>query len=95
MARVSNFKAPNSFEIALQSFRKAFINRQGVAFERSRLVNIPLNRVQDEYKNLASHYDGRTLLNKWKNGYRVDCQAFQDIDNRSAHEPLRIHLVKT
>lgn len=90
-----SFKAPNSFEDQLQKFITLFHARYGVAYTKSKIVNIPCNRVQSEFDNISGdtlHQD--TLLDKWHHGYHIDCKRLYGHINTSVHEEITLHLKK-
>ncbi|MBU0993971.1 MAG: hypothetical protein KJ737_15865 [Proteobacteria bacterium] len=93
MISVSDFNAPNSLEIALQSFKYAFASRYGVSFPVSKIVNIPLNRVQQEYQNKATGYSEIELLKLWEKGYRFDYKKLYNTISHSPHESLPIGFI--
>lgn len=95
MVTISEFSSPNSLEVALQSFKYSFLQRYGAAFPISKIVNIPINRVQNEYQNKAEkHNDDKKLLRLWNQGYRYNVSNFCKIANLSAHEPIALDIIK-
>ena len=93
MASLISFSAPNSFEDRLQMFKPFFHTRCGIGYKKSRMVNIPMNRVQTEINNNRSgniHPD--ELLAKWQRGYQMDYKKFYGIVNESAHQELALPL---
>jgi len=95
MAALISFNAPNSFEDQLQKFKSLFRGRYGVAYSKSKIVNIPCNRVQSEIDNISGdsiHQD--TLLDKWHHGYRIDYRALYGHLNASVHEEITLPLKK-
>jgi len=92
MAALLSFSAPNSFEDRLQLFRPFFKSRQGIAYRKSRIVNIPCNRVQNEINNRfgVAHQDD--LLEKWHNGYQMDYQKLYGFNNDSVHQEVHLSL---
>jgi len=91
MARHAMFSAPNSFEDALQAYRDLFVGRIGVCYRKSRLVNIPCNKVQVENRNLAGTIHPDLLLVQWQQGLQMDYRQLLGVANESAHQeiPLR------
>ena len=92
MASLVSFSAPNSFEDHLQIFKPFFRTRCGIGFKKSRIVNIPLNRVQTEINNRSGNIGPDELLAKWRQGYRLDYKKFYGIVNESAHQELALPL---
>lgn len=93
MASLISFNAPNSFEDQLQHFKPFFLNRCGIAFSQSRIVNVPLNRVQTEMENISGNIHPDELLAKWHRGYRIDCEAIYGRVNESAHQEWTLPLI--
>ena len=88
------FSAPNSFERELQLLKEVFLQREGLCFAESRIVNIPANRVQDEIRNLHGVLDAGELLQKWEDNYRIDTASLYGQLNRSVHQELPLRFVK-
>lgn len=93
MAALLSFKAPNSFEDQLQMFRPYFTGRHGVAYRKSKIVNIPCNRVQNEITNLSGNIHPDTLLRKWQQGYQIDYEKLYGTINESAHQEFTLPLI--
>ncbi|MCD4743242.1 MAG: hypothetical protein K8R67_12270, partial [Desulfobacteraceae bacterium] len=94
MVSVSEFTAPNSLEIVLQSFQYAFLDRFGASFPISKIVNVPLNRVQDEYLNKSEGYREEDLLSQWDKGYRFKYEELYEMISNSPHEDISIKIIK-
>lgn len=92
MAELIPFKAPNSFEHGLQIFRPLFLGRKGAAFETSRQVNVPYNKVQDEFANKAGALDPEQLLGFWNQGKKLDVAHWRGHANSGVHEDLPLQL---
>lgn len=93
MAALVSFNAPNTFEDALQVFRPWFDNRFGVGYEKSKIINIPCNRVQKERENLSGELDPDMLLERWQQGYRIDYEKLYGFVNESAHQDMPLPLI--
>jgi hypothetical protein len=93
IAELSTFSRPNSFERALQLANPLFRSRQGLCFRESRVVNLPINRVQTEQENIHGEVHQTILLEKWEQGLQIDFQKFYGIQNRSAHQELPVSFV--
>ena len=90
MLQLIPFKAPNSLEHHLQVFLPLFSNRLGVAYPTSRQVNLPLNRVQQEFANSAGQVDPDFLLEKWNQGLAMDWRLLKEYPNCGVHEDIEI-----
>ena len=86
IAKVSDFKAPNSFETALNLFNSLCENRKGLCYRESKILNLPINRVQSEYKNISGDVSPNDLLIEWKNGMMLRTDAFKNHIPKSTHE---------
>lgn len=92
LARTLDFDSPNRFEEQLQKFYEAFSWRLGVCFSKSRLINIPYNRVQTDVENLHGAVHQDDMLRMWQEGYRIDRESYYGIVNESAHQELPLRL---
>lgn len=93
LAHGTRFVAPNSFEGALQEHREHFLDRLGVCFRESRIVNVPVNKVQGEFENRFGNVDAATLLEVWRSGRRLDHRRLYGLVNESAHQELELAFV--
>jgi len=92
MAALIPFGAPNSFEDRLQIFKPLFNTCYGIGYRKSKVVNIPCNRVQTEIDNLSGTTHPDELLEKWLQGYRMDYQKLYGLVNESAHQEVVLPL---
>ncbi len=88
MIRLIDFSAPNTLEDQLQKFRRFFLFRKGIAYKKSKIVNIPCNKVQNENKNLCGNMHQDYLLEQWQKGYQMDFRSLYGIVNESAHQEI-------
>lgn len=93
MAGAVTFSSPNKFELALAIFLPALSLRRGLCFEQSRVVNLPLNRVQREFANPAGGLHPDTLLDYWQHGLCLDVDGLYNAQTSSIHEELPIRFV--
>lgn len=89
-----DFVSPSSFENALQKLKHIYRNKRGMSFRKSRIVNIPANKVQDEVNNLHGSIHQDDLLQKWFDGMAIDHRKFRGWLNRSVHQEADFHLIK-
>ncbi len=89
-----SFKAPNSLEKALQEYLPIFLPRYGICWKKSRIVNIPLNKVQEENKNACGGCHQDELLKNWENGFEIDYKKLYDLVNRSTHQEVGVYFKK-
>lgn len=93
LAKVLEFDSPNRLEEQLQKFHSAFSWRLGVCYAKSKLVNIPYNRVQTDINNLHGSVHQEDMLRMWYEGYRIDRKSYYGVVNVSAHQELPLRLV--
>lgn len=89
-----NYKAPNTFERALQILSPLYAKRPGYCFEFPKMVNIPLNRVQDEVNNISGDISPEELLEKWQSDLCVDIQKLDNVHTKSVHTEIKIDLIQ-
>ena len=90
------FKSPNQYEDALQMILRY---QQGLpnhcaCFVRSKLFNIPANRVQNDISNRNEGFTAERMLELWNEGSRINFHDLYDINNESAHFSVDLSLVK-
>jgi hypothetical protein len=92
MAGAISFSSPNTLEAQLQRFAPFFLPRAGICYGKSRVLNVPFNRVQGRYRSRAGSVGAEELLQSWRDGFRVDHASYYGVCNVSAHQefPLRL-----
>ena len=93
MAKLIHFQAPNSFEANLQKFSGLFTPRYGVCYRKSRIINIPCNKVQSENENLCGNVHQDDLLERWREGLQLDYHRLYGFVNESAHQEVEMNFV--
>lgn len=88
------YRAPNTFEGALQLLSPLYSKRNGYCFESPRLLNIPLNRVQDEKNNISANISPEYLLEQWNKGMMLDYESLQSVPTNSVHQELDVNFCK-
>ncbi|MBW2674475.1 MAG: hypothetical protein JRD89_13865, partial [Deltaproteobacteria bacterium] len=88
MIRLLDFSAPNTLEDQLQKFRRFFLLRTGICYRKSKIVNIPCNKVQNENKNIHGTLHQDLLLERWQQGYQMDFRSLYGFVNESAHQEI-------
>ncbi len=84
--RMISYYTPNILEDMWMRYSRKIMGRRGLCYVFSKIVNMPLNRVQHEYKNRAmSEYSSQDLLNKFLNGQKMDIAPLKCVDNKAAH----------
>lgn len=85
MAKSINFKGPNSFEAQMNRFRFVFYFIPGLCLNKSLLVNLNLNRVQNEISNKAGEISTSDLLKAWDEGYKIEYSEYKNGNFNSCH----------
>jgi len=94
MIRLLEFSAPNTLEDQLQKFRRFFLSRMGVCYRKSKIVNIPCNKVQTENKNIHGSLHQDYLLEQWGEGYQMDFRRLYGFMNESAHQEIPFDFIR-
>lgn len=94
MTKLIRFSAPNTYEDQLQKFRRFFLIRMGAGYKKSKIVNIPCNRVQQEIKNIYGNTHQDYLLEQWLKGYQMNYQSLYGFTNISAHQEMPFEFIK-
>lgn len=94
LAKHTEFHSPNTLEGNLQGYISFFKHRKGVCYRKSRMVNIPCNKVQTDNSNLHGDLHQDVLLEKWQNGLRIDYGALYGFDNNGAHQEIELAFVE-
>jgi hypothetical protein len=86
LTRISQFVAPNSYEDCLRLFEDLAKNRTGYCFKESKILNLAINRVQEERPNASGDITADYLLGKWNAGFQMDRDKFVFHQPKSPHE---------
>lgn len=86
LTKISDFKAPNTYEAALKSFNDLARDRAGLCYADSVIVNLPINRVQNEVQNKSGGISADFLLDRWNEGLAIDAKKFEFLIPKSTHE---------
>jgi hypothetical protein len=79
------FRNPNTLESALQVYQPLFARRRGVCLDAAAVVNVPCNRVQDQFLNpTTGAHAPDELLVRWNRGERIAHEEFLGRTPRSA-----------
>jgi hypothetical protein len=82
-----NFHAPNTLEGQWTYKIRHVQHRKGVCFSKTKIVNLPLNKVQNTFpQNRAmSEYSTNDLLNCFLKGKKMDIAPLHLVQNKAAH----------
>ena len=87
------FDKPNRFEEVMQTIpRTNSVPGLCICYAHSKIMNMPLNRVQDEYVNNCADIEADYLLQRWAQGDKLDASKYARIINHSAHEVLELYF---
>jgi len=96
-AQQFNFTAPNIFEGQWAAFgARRILDRTGLCFETSKIVNVPANLVQQSHKNNPhmNSMSPRFLLQKYYEGYKININKFFRMNNNSPHYEVAFDFIK-
>ena len=79
------YYAPNTLEAYWAGTSGKIMHRLGVSFNHSHMVNIPMNRVQNEVQNYNMGIDPLELLYIFNKGNKIDIAPFCRVNNGNAH----------
>lgn len=84
--KTARYNNPNELEARWSKNIKHLKGRQGVCFTHSKVINVPLNRVQTTFanKNMKT-LSPEKLLSLFNNGYKIDLRPLHVLDNNSTH----------
>ena len=87
VVRVPTYHQPNRMEEAFMRSARAIFFKKGLCFKSSKVVNLPLNKVQNVLpQNPAmDEYSPQDLLNKFAENLKMDIAPLHAVDNKSAH----------
>lgn len=87
-----NYYSPNSFEAAWATM--ATEGAIGLCYEDSKIVNIPCNRVQNNFMNRNMEaYTHQDLLIKFNHGLKIDIGKLFKYENSGAHEEINFTFI--
>ncbi len=93
--RLSDFRAPNSYEGALKTYNDIAKGRHGMCFRESKILNLPINRVQSETANHSGTISPEFLLGQWNTGMMLDTGMFRTYVPESPHERTSSQIYET
>lgn len=75
-----SFKSPNSLESQMQLLKELFVQRKGICYSKAKYVNVPCNRVQNEFDNVFHNtYSVNELVDKFLEGDRIEWKTFKEL----------------
>lgn len=86
------FSTPNTFEGSWAL--KANLNSYGLCFEESKIINIPVNKVNISGNRSMDDISTKELLNIFNFGYRIDIEEIAKITPVSPHMAIELKFKK-
>ena len=81
-----SFTNPNTLEGSWAGLARKIMHRTGLCYALSKMVNLPLNRVQHTYHNRhMDEYSAQELLAIFNSGKKMDIAPLWQIENGGAH----------
>lgn len=93
-ATVCDYTGPNSFESALVNFSFIKLKRPGLCFPHSIILNLPINKTQNENDNIAGELSSEECLKIWNSGMKFNWQDLTGHIPKSCHEEHYLTLVR-
>ena len=93
----TDYTSPNVYEYYLNSlYASLYSHKIAVAYKKSKLVNMPINKVQQDKFNVnrSGNIDTNYLLDLWNQGYEMDLSHLYGYVNNSPHEEIELKIVK-
>ena len=95
IATLGQYNNPNSFESMMHDLIKASkCPDLSACYIESRLINIPVNKVQDYNNNHCGDVGVEELLSLWESGKKIEITKYYQRVHRAAHEELEIHITE-
>lgn len=86
-----NFHNPNTFEAAMQEIPRTFsIQGFSISHVISKLLNIPMNRVQNTFINRCENVSHVDLNRAFIDGKKLDSKRYAGILNRGCHASIDV-----
>ncbi len=93
MVKTVAYRSPNTFEDALQAFMPLYRDREGICYSHSCIVNIPINKVQNDNANRSGELEVSWFLEQWRKGLKLDVRRLYGFENISPHQEVELGFV--
>jgi len=80
-----NYNTPNTLEGRWSGQAGTIMHRTGLCYATSKMVNLPLNRVQHDYPNRHMEVSAQELETRFEQGLKIDIKPLFCVANISAH----------
>ena len=94
LSEMTNFNSPNTYEANLQQYNHFYLHRRGICYRKSRMMNIPCNKVQHDFANIHGKVHQDELLKFWQQGYCINFISLSGYINISAHQDISLDFIK-
>lgn len=94
LVRSMSYSSPNTFEGRWSTHAGPIKQRKGLCYTHSKIVNLPLNRVQHDNQNLCMAISASALHDEFMRGNKMDIAPLHQIKNRSAHMEYQPTFIK-
>jgi hypothetical protein len=88
-----DYKMPNELEGKLVNKRR-YIGHNMICFDKAKIINNPINRVQDVAVNRCGNVSAEYLNDKFLEGYQIDLEPFLGLDNIAVHTEIEPTFIK-
>ena len=95
ISKLADYNNPNSFESIMHEI--VMVSQcpdMSISYLQSKLVNIPVNKVQDYNNNHHGDVTVDELLSMWNNNKKMDISKYQGYVSRAAHEEIDIFVIE-
>lgn len=94
LVKNTDFNSPNTFEGNLQAHIKYFKHRHGICYKKSKILNTPINKVQDDNNNIHGIVHQDYLLDQWNHGMQMNYRSLYGFVNESVQQEIEIGFLK-
>lgn len=87
----NNWNSPNTLEANIQPANN-IINPICVCYQQSKLVNLPINKVQNDFNNRSGNISEGYLLNVWNDKKKINLEKIYGLNNNGAHQEISLEF---
>jgi hypothetical protein len=93
LSEILTYSGPNSYEASLKLLNFLMENKIGVCCAQSKIVNIPINITQSEWKNRSGNLSVTNYLLAWKKGKKLNILGLKGHNPSSTHEIHKLPFI--
>lgn len=94
-AQKLHYTTPNTFEGSWFNYCNPGKDARGLCYVFSKIVNVPVNMVQQDWSNpITNRHTAHDLAVKFNAGYKIDVHALYGFKNRSPHNDVEFKFTK-